>query len=333
MKTFIKSTLILFALCAASFGQKATTSTTLSAAITGNAPGQWCLASATGVVLPSLAASQNGSYLSADKEIVQVTSAGSTSTCFNVKRGTLATSAAYSHASGAKVWIGQPATGTGDTSRPFSGGAFAPNIPSGTCTASAQYTLPIIVYGVLGGGTAVTPYNCVGGYWVAGEGTNPSTVPFTSFATFPVPPATTATSVTDVAGTIWSVQLSVPFNATLTGACVLNGATVGTDKWIVALYDSTGSLVANSALAGTTTAGASIMQCLAFTSTVAVYGPGTYYLALQGNGTTDNFKSYAAGQAPTNYGTNSQTGAFGTLAAITPSITFTVNKGPIGSVY
>lgn len=332
MKNFSKFALFALVLMAVPLSaQLSTTNTTLTSPIAANTTAQVCVASATGIVVPSVAVA--GSLVSFDKEIDQVLSAGASANCFKVRRGVLGTSAAYSHATGAKVWVGQPATGTGDSSRPFSGGAFAPNIPSGICTASAQYTLPIIVYGTLGGGTAVVPYNCIGGYWVVGEGQNPSAVPYTSFATFPAPPATTATSVTDVAGTIWTSQLAVPFNGTLTGACVLNGATVGTDKWIVALYDSTGALVANSALAGTTTAGVSIMQCLPFVSTLAVYGPGTYYLALQGNGTTDNFKAYAAGMAPTNYGTNSQTGVFGTLAAVTPSITFTAGKGPIGSVY
>ncbi len=76
---------------------------------------------------------------------------------------------------------------------------------------------------------------------------------------------------------------------TLTGACVLNGATVGTDKWIFALYDSSGALLANTAIAGVTTATASKYQCIAFTATVQVAGPMSYYIAVQGNGTTDTF--------------------------------------------
>lgn len=326
------------------FAQLATPNTTFSVAIapqSGNSGGgvnpQWCLASATGVVLPSLAAGTGGSYLFSDKEAAVVTAQGASATCFVVKRGQLGTSSGYGHSTAAKVWVGNVATGTGDTSRPFAGGVLTANVPSGSCTSSAQYSLPVIIYGPnnsdFSGGTAY----CVAGYWsvsTLGEGQAPVTnvQPFTAFTT--LSNSIAGVSVTDVAGTIWFSQLQIPNSATLTGACVLNGATVGTDKWIVALYDASGVLVANSATAGTTTAGVSLYQCIAFTATASVVGPATYYLALQGNGTTDNFSAYKTGGAPTNYGTQSQAGVFGTLAAMTtPTVTFTTAKGPIGMVF
>ena len=113
----------------------------------------------------------------------------------------------------------------------------------------------------------------------------------------------------------------------------MNGATVGTDKVIYILYDASGVAIANTAIAGTTTATASKYQCANFVTAVSVQGPSTYFIAVQPNGTTDNFQTYAANGAPTNYGTNSQTGTFATLANITPTVTFSANKGPLMMLY
>ncbi len=161
MKKLICS--LALVLASSAFAQNTTTSTTLSAAVVANTNTQWCLASATGVVLPSLSGSTNGSYLVADREAVQVTGAGASSTCFTVKRGQLGSSSSYAHISGAKVWVGNSATGSGDTSRPFTG-AFVGSAPSGACTASSQYTLPVIY---MGANTSMNGavYTCGGGLW------------------------------------------------------------------------------------------------------------------------------------------------------------------------
>jgi hypothetical protein len=332
----MKKLIALLALVAsAAFGQLTTPSTTLSASIPAPTPGvgvtQWCVASATSISVNSATAS--GTYLFVDKEAAQVVSAGSSTTCFNVRRGQLGTAPA-GHINGATVWIGNVATGSGDASRPFAGGVLTATVPNGSCTASAQYSLPVIIYGPPNFPFAGELARCIAGVWQTGRGQTVARQPFTAFTTLSPPNPIATASVTDVAGTIWFSQLNIPYNATLTGACVLNGATVGTDKWIVALYDQAGNLLANSALAGTTTATASKYQCIAFTATVSVTGPSGYYVALQGNGTTDNFQAYAANSAPTNYGTQSQTGTFGTLPAMTtPTVTFTASKGPLMMVY
>jgi hypothetical protein len=166
MKTLIASCAFLAVLIGGgnpAFAQNTTTSTTLSSAVTANTVQQFCVASATGIAAPLMSAA--GTYLVVDKEAVQVTSAGSSSTCWNVKRGQLGTSSASAHLSGAKVWVGNVATGSGDTARPFTG-AFIGSVPSGSCTASAQYTLPVIFMGNSAGmaaGAAV--YTCAGGVW------------------------------------------------------------------------------------------------------------------------------------------------------------------------
>jgi hypothetical protein len=141
-------------------------------------------------------------------------------------------------------------------------------------------------------------------------------------------------TITDVNGKIWYSSLQVASNFIATGACILNGSTVATDKWILAIYDSTGTLLTSTALAGTTTANASKYQCIAFNAPIGVTGPAQYFIALQGNGTTDTFQAYAANGAPSSYPTGSQTGTFGTLAAITSiPTTFTAAVGPVMTLY
>lgn len=144
------------------FAQLTTTSTTASAAITAGQTTEICLASATGISAPSVTAS--GTFFLIDAELFQVTGAGSSTTCWKVKRGQQGTGN-VAHQSGALAWVGNAATGTGDTSRPFSGGAFVNGPPSGACTASLQYTLPVISTGRIGGTTVGLIYDCVGGQW------------------------------------------------------------------------------------------------------------------------------------------------------------------------
>lgn len=340
MKNLLKTILILAGFSASVFGQNtpaglnATTSTTLSAAVTQTQTAQVCLTSATNVLTPGLANNRVGSFLVVDREAMQVLNAGTSSTCFQVRRGVLGSQQA-AHNTTSAVWVGQAATGTGDNSRPFSGGAITgPTAPSGSCIASAQYSLPVIV--VAGPAYAGNgAWYCENGVWAMGVPQTFSGSPYTAWATLPflAPGTTQATDTVFVAGTIYFDQLYVGSTSTLTGACWENGSTVGTTKIIAALYDNTGVLLANTATAGTTSSGSKAYQCAAFAATVTVVGPQSYFIALQGDGAVASFYTYAAGQAPTNYGTGSQTGTFGTLAAITPTVTFTATKGPLMSVY
>lgn len=155
-KIFRTSILFLIAAVAV-FGQATTTSTTLSAAVSAT-DGVFCVASATGISVPSVG--NVGTYLVVDAEAAQVVSLRST-LCFNVKRGQLGTSVT-AHNSGAVVWVGNAATGTGDSSRPFSSGAIVTTMPTGPCVATAQFSLPIIVVGPQTAGYVMT---CTGGYW------------------------------------------------------------------------------------------------------------------------------------------------------------------------
>jgi hypothetical protein len=144
--------------------------------------------------------------------------------------------------------------------------------------------------------------------------------------------ASLGSEVTVVAGTLYRCEIFVPYKAEWTGIGVLNGATVGTDNGLVALYDTNGVLITNSAVAGAVAAGANTFQQRAFLNKV-VLQPGRYFLAYQQNGTTATFRAWAAANGG-NQMTASSTGTFGTLpASFTPPTTFTTAVGPIAHLY
>lgn len=157
---------IILALAAVSLiAQQTTQSTTLSTAITPSSTAQWCVASATGIVLPNMQQGKNGSLLLVDQEVGQVTGQGSSSTCFRVTRGQMGTSASVSHSVASTVWVGQPGTSSGDPSRPFTG-AFVTTVPTGSCVATAQFTLPVLFVGLVQNGAwPGSAYNCINGQW------------------------------------------------------------------------------------------------------------------------------------------------------------------------
>lgn len=140
------------------------------------------------------------------------------------------------------------------------------------------------------------------------------------------------TNTTLVSGTIYWADVYIPRNFTVTGIGVLNGATVGTNNGLVGLYDSAGTLLGNSALAGAVTAGANAFQQRALLTPYEAVGPGRYWVAYQANGTTDTLRTVAASTF-IDVLTKSATGTFGTLTALTPPTTFTADVGPIAYVY
>jgi len=105
-----------------------------------------------------------------------------------------------------------------------------------------------------------------------------------------VPAGALATRGTDAAvgnaGDLEYAEVFIPMNVTLTGMGWLNGTTDGTDKIRIALYDSTGALVASSAAGGALSSGADAYQQLAFSSAYAAVGPARYFGAVTIEGTT-----------------------------------------------
>lgn len=135
-----------------------------------------------------------------------------------------------------------------------------------------------------------------------------------------------------VAGTMNLTEIFVPYWNTWTGIGVLNGTTVGTDNHLVALYGTDGTLLANSAVAGVLSAGASVMQNRAFTSTITL-APGRYFLGVQSNGTTATLRHLLAANG-SNVCTSAVAGTFGTVpSTITVPSTFTTAVGVIAQLY
>lgn len=227
------------------------------------------------------------------------------------------------------------------------GGVYATKaIISGSATDSTSITTG----GIVGaGGLGITKALWVGGLAnVAGAVTLQSTLAVTgattmtggaNIATKPtiypaaggmwqLATAGTDTDCTD--GTSYFVELNIPYNQTLTGLAYQVGSVGGTDSVIVALYNSAGTVVANSALAGATVGTAAQIQSVAFLSTYAAVS-GRYFASVTFNGTTAKFRTYPIPGSAFIAGSEAET--FGTVTNITPGTTFTADKGPLCYVY
>lgn len=214
---------------------------------------------------------------------------------------------------------------------PAMAGGLFPGFPAATSPLTGNETIPADTN--LSGGLnpqteLVSPAQIVGaGNTAANPGVIES-VPIGSVAY-----ASFGTATTLVSGTTYIIGVNIVGTRTLSGCAALANGTVGTNKLLCALYNSSGALVANSALAGATTSGANTFQVLAFTSTYQAIGPGKYYIVVQGNGATDGIRTVATSTFLGRV-TSSATGVFGTLpATITVPTTFTADVGPIAYLY
>lgn len=142
-----------------------------------------------------------------------------------------------------------------------------------------------------------------------------------------------ATSATPDATHAFMSQSWVPHNETVTGIAVLNGGTCGTNKWIVALYDSGGLVLANSSTAGTLCSGASGFQKINFTAPISLVAPRTIWVALYADGGTDRYFAVPALGAQSGLAGSVSGTTFGTVASVTLPTTFTADKGPIFYIY
>lgn len=117
------------------------------------------------------------------------------------------------------------------------------------------------------------------------------------YPTLPVGSVAYSSLGISVVGSITSSGVSDLFvtdSFTSTGGGILVGATGGTDKFVLALFDSSGALVANTDTAGTTvSATANAFQEIAWTAPVTL-PRGIYYLFVQINGTTATFRRPAS---------------------------------------
>lgn len=317
-------------LAASAFAQTLLPMTTLSAAVPSRTATFIQVASTTGITV--------NSYLYVDQEAMSVTSVPTSGTLLGVVRGAqpglITAGGGRPHANGALVFIISP------TASQF---ALPSTDPEGAC-ARGNATLS-------GGvqqnqGTPYLPiidtlngafYDCLGGVFVQGDYGLPPNTNFRILAPNSGGTAYTSlnsTGTTLVATTQYCTELDLPYNKYLTGLGVLNGTTVGTDKHLVALYDSSGNLLANSAVAGATSSGASTYQTFAFTTPYYAIGPAQYFACAQTNGTTDTIRMIVTGTQDT-YLTKGITGqTFGTLVNIaTVPTTFTTAVGPYFEAY
>lgn len=323
---------VLMAVSLTAFGQTHPTFTTLSAAITDERAARMSVTSATGFVASNSAAGLDyGAFI--DTEFVRIT--GVTGTTITIQRGQVGTTATP-HVSGATVFVGQ--YGAQNQSATQTGGPFIQSPLKGICTRAPGTFLPLIqVRPTTLGGQAM--YDCLGGQWfkqtlVADQhAQSPGTI--AKYCNIPVGPVAYASIGTDAASTAGSIYrgtLYVPYSHVVTGLAILNGTTVGTDAVIYALYDAGGVLMANTALAGATSAGADTFQTIAFTASRVITGPARYFIAFQVNGTTAAHQTVAA-STYNDIVSSSATGTFGTLTNFTAPTTFTAGVSPVGCTY
>jgi hypothetical protein len=292
------------------FAQTFLTQTTLSSAISNTSTTTVVLASATGVTATS-------TVIFVDSEAMFVNAVNGTT--LSVTRGYNGTQSG-THAASAPVLLGVPY-------------AFAYQAPVGSCTRANVLYLPVIAFGV--GGVAPTASDCIGGEWSTGPVAVYKNTVFRVLA--PNSGGTAYTSLdtngaATVAGTLNCTELDLPATKLLTGLGVMFGTTAGgSDKHLVALLDSTGNVLANSALAGATNSTASTYITFAFTSPYYAV-PGQYFACTQSNGTSDTLRFLVTGTQDT-YLTTSKTGTFGTIPTITVPTGFTTAVGPYMEAY
>ncbi len=168
---------------------------------------------------------------------------------------------------------------------------------------------------------------------VSGGVAGSTTAPMSIYSAWTPTVVTQATSATPSATVVYMTQIHIDNNVTLTGVNVLNAATCGTNKWIVALFDDTGAALANSAVAGVLCSGTSAYQAIPFTATYAAKGPRTYWIGLYANGTTDRYYAIPAMGAAKGLAGSVSTQTFGTVAAVTLPTTFTADVAPVAFTY
>jgi hypothetical protein len=293
MKNTLKNSLILSVLllmASMSFGQTILTQTTLSAAVTTSNTTTISLTSATGVT------ANNTALFVADGVVGEAMFVNSVNgTTIGVTRGYQNLGKARPHAKSAAVFV-----------VPMSGGypsAINTIVPSGSCTRTSIPYLPVISLGTTGMITMIS--DCLGGVWVAGEVMAQGGVTPALQIRSPLPGAVTAgavwgTNSTVVANELYCTELDIPVNKKITGLAFHVGTTGGTDKWIGALYDSGGNLIANS----TTTSGSITVvtsaygwDVHAFTTPYYAIGPEQYFGCVYSNGTTATLDTVTTGYA------------------------------------
>lgn len=127
-------------------------------------------------------------------------------------------------------------------------------------------------------------------------------------------------------------------NVLTTGLNVLVGGTGGTDKWVAELHDVNGNVVATSNTAGITVGTANEWQQFPWyansAATPVTIAAGTYFIAIQSNGTTATLAVYNAPTlVPFTGAIADSGGTFGDAIAITPPTAYVQADGPVATLY
>lgn len=318
MKKTLNIIVCALALMGGSFAQTILTNTTLSAAVTSSSVTTVVVTSATGINAPSATDPSKATYIFVDREAMDVRAVNGTT--LTVVRGA-SNSAASAHASSAVVFV-----------IPANLSTLFDQIPEGSCTRANELALPRIdfVSGIVS--------DCLGGQWIQGDAVQTTRQSFNGFR-YPDPGATALTAL-ETAGTApsaateqYCTEIDLPYSFLITGLAALNGTTVGTDKHLMILYDSSGNVLANSAVAGATTSGASTYQKYNFLNKYYAVGPARYFACVQTNGTTDTLRHAITAVNDNVLGGAITAQVFGTVAAVTVPSTFTTAKAPYYLVF
>lgn len=125
-------------------------------------------------------------------------------------------------------------------------------------------------------------------------------------------------------------EIFVPANTSCTGVAIFNGsAAAGNVKaWLI---DSTGAAVTGCVTASTAGSGTDAYQRIPWSGgAVALKGPATYWVAVQGDNTGMKINTHTIG----NFGADKQTSTvYGTLTVASAPTTFTTALGPVASLY
>jgi hypothetical protein len=311
--TFALAAIVALVLALPASGQTYISNTTLAAAVTDTSTTSVRLTSATGVTATN-------TLLFVDNEAMFVNAVSGTTV--SVTRGYYG-GRSTTHANAALVWFGPP---------PAFGWAFPGGYPSGSCTRANLLYLPYI------NTDSGAISDCIGGVWVGGSGSTGTGAQW-SVIYAPSPGGTIYTSLdtngeTLSATTMYCTEIDLPVSKLATGLAALLGTTGGTNKHLAILYDATGNLLANGAVAGVTAGTASTYETLAFSSKYYMVGPAKYYGCLQTNGTTATVRMLITSVLD-GFTTKGVTGVtFGTVpSTLAVPTTFTTAVGPYWQVY
>ncbi len=199
-----------------------------------------------------------------------------------------------------------------------------------TATVPQQGCIPTDVYGPsVANSQGVNPATvCLTPGQISGQASGNALSQYANIPIGSVAYGSLGTDTTPTAGTIYRSSIRIPTDVTLTSIACLNGSAAATDTLIYALYDSSGNLVANTSLSGTTATGTNAFQAINLASSYLARA-GLYYVAYQASGTTTRIRTVAASTF-LGLATSSTAGVTGTIpSTFTVPTTFTANVGPI----